>query len=542
MKNITSAKSIILPICSLLLLGGFLAFYLYSNYKEAKALTTNKVTLLFENAYVNTENKNFTSVIEVLKIKAQKAKDSLGQVQANNDDLTSASIIREKHEFQSKETIKEPPSVVLSNTTVTKSISNVLEGINKDSLLLKKVKGIKDSVSGTKIFIRKGKDLNIDSVFKEIGSLSGIAIRVDTTKRTSSTHADKKLSLNLSSKSQFKTSKSVSMTFDWGKDITQLVSTPVLDSVIILFDKSLKSDKLPIKYKVLPESKMSDKSSVKTFADENKYGVSLDNQPLYFLKQIGQEILISSVLFLAILFTFYNLFKTSLDQRRLFEEKQDFLRNMTHELKTPISTIGIALEAVKNFHSAEAKEKQQEYFKLAEEENKRLNLLVDKVLNFSKDAKGQVQKVDVSSLIKSTIDPFVFKANQKNILLDINSPEGLHLNTDQNALQFIISNLLENALKYTISPSPKISISTSKQKNMLNIDVVDNGTPIAPEYREKIFEKYFRIPTGHVHQANGHGIGLYVVRQLAEELGGSVNLQVTENGNSFSVKIPDLKL
>jgi two-component system phosphate regulon sensor histidine kinase PhoR len=142
-------------------------------------------------------------------------------------------------------------------------------------------------------------------------------------------------------------------------------------------------------------------------------------------------------------------------------------------------------------------------------------------------------------LTNEIVESFKLKASQKNITLDvINNASQEDLYVNQQILVMCLHNLIDNAIKYIKSDQPRITINIHESTKDFVIAVVDNGIPIPEEQKSKIFEKFYRIPQGDVHDVKGHGLGLYIVSQLANSLKGNVTLTTDNDGNTFSLSIP----
>ena len=182
--------------------------------------------------------------------------------------------------------------------------------------------------------------------------------------------------------------------------------------------------------------------------------------------------------------------------------------------------MGVALEAIQNFHAGQDENIKKEYFRIAESENKKLNAIVDKVISLSRlmDTNPlQQETVNIPQLIKVVVDSFHLRAEQTGCKIDFE-------------------------LKYTKSPSPHVVVYAKLSDSSLTMSVRDNGTPIGEEFKSVIFEKFYRIPQGDVHDAKGHGLGLYIVSQLVKTMQGTIRCLSTEEGNNFELKIPVEKM
>lgn len=210
-----------------------------------------------------------------------------------------------------------------------------------------------------------------------------------------------------------------------------------------------------------------------------------------------------------------------LKQKRLSELQKDFINNMTHEFKTPISTINISADVLSSPEIIHQPERLKNYSKIIKEQNSRLNSLVEKVLQIARIEKSgfelKKEKVNIKDCITEVVKLFethpenglnasfklFFHANNHEIIAD-----RLHLTS-------ILYNLIDNAVKYS-GNQPEITLTTYNQKNKLFLEVRDNGPGIPEEYQKKIFDKFFRIPTGNVHNVKGFGLGLYYVKKVCE--------------------------
>ena len=263
----------------------------------------------------------------------------------------------------------------------------------------------------------------------------------------------------------------------------------------------------------------------------------------YILQTMWLMLTGSGILVLVIIFSFYFTVTTILKQKKLSDIKNDFINNMTHELKTPISTVSLASEMLSDASIEKSKENVNHYVRIIKEENQRLGLLVENILQTAVLDKGQFklrpQEVDVHEIIDRAIS---------NIRLQVEKREGeIHLekNAKQNILQAdrvhltnIIYNLVDNALKYS-EHKPMIKISTENISNGIQILVSDNGIGISKENQKKIFETFYRVPTGNIHNVKGFGLGLSYVKAAVEKHGGNVSVESEiGKGSTFKIFIP----
>ncbi|MBX3165076.1 MAG: HAMP domain-containing histidine kinase [Bacteroidetes bacterium] len=251
----------------------------------------------------------------------------------------------------------------------------------------------------------------------------------------------------------------------------------------------------------------------------------------------------SMVVILILIFSFYFITLNSLKQKKLSVIKNDFINNMTHEFKTPISTISLASEMLSDASVSQTSEKQQRYLKMIREENKRLSVLVESILQTSildkGDFKLKLSEVNLHDIINTAINNTHLLITQRGgtILTSLNAVEHI-LPADKIHLTNIIFNLIDNAIKYS-KDVPEISVSTFNTAEGIMIQIKDNGIGISKENQRKIFDKFYRVPTGNVHNVKGFGLGLSYVLTVVMKHGGtiSVNSELGK-GSTFNVHLP----
>ncbi len=240
---------------------------------------------------------------------------------------------------------------------------------------------------------------------------------------------------------------------------------------------------------------------------------------------------------------FYSSVTTMLNQKKLSNIKNDFINNMTHELKTPISTISLAVEVMKDDHIRKDKTKTDRYLGIIHDENKRLGTQVEKVLQIALLEKGDVKlnidDVNLHEIIDHVSQNLSVQLEQKggsiDLILDATEPL---LNGDEVHITNIVYNLLDNAIKYS-GEAPEITIRTENENHGIKLSVEDKGIGINREQLSRIFEKFYRVPTGNVHDVKGFGLGLSYVRRMAELHGGHVKASSKPGeGSTFEVFLP----
>src|SRR6186997_606480 len=278
------------------------------------------------------------------------------------------------------------------------------------------------------------------------------------------------------------------------------------------------------------------------FSNPIAYKLQLGNTFPYLFKRINIPILLSLFIVGFTIFSFVLLYKNMLKQKRLADIKNEFISNITHELKTPIATVSVAIEALRSFNASMDAQRSKEYLEISANELQRLSLLVDKVLKLSMfENKGidlKYEPLNMQALIKEVASSMRLQFEKKNATVSISSEGDSSLEGDRLHLVSVIFNLLDNALKYSYD-NPHINITTIDGGNKLSLIVTDDGIGIPQEYREKVFEKFFRVPTGNLHNAKGYGLGLSYVAQVVKKHNGSIKVEPLEGGGSkFVIVIP----
>lgn len=279
------------------------------------------------------------------------------------------------------------------------------------------------------------------------------------------------------------------------------------------------------------------------FAQPRMLSIYFPNERGYILKSMWLMLIVSALFILFIILIFYYSITTIFRQKQLSEIKNDFISNMTHELKTPISTISLACEVLGDADISKTKEKTDRYLSMIKEENKRLGILVENVLQSALLDKGNFKlkptNVDVHDLIIQAMGSVRLAVDKKggDLMNDLRATKHEIL-ADRTHVQNVIYNLLDNAIKYT-PEKPLIQIYTRDAENGIEIVVQDNGLGISRENQKKIFEKLYRVPTGNVHDVKGFGLGLSYVKVIVEKHGGEVWVESElGRGSSFHVRLP----
>jgi two-component system phosphate regulon sensor histidine kinase PhoR len=275
------------------------------------------------------------------------------------------------------------------------------------------------------------------------------------------------------------------------------------------------------------------------------FGVYFPDKESYLVDELGIWIVSTIFLLLVVIFFSYTIW-VIFQQKRLSEIRTDFINNMTHELKTPISTISLSAEVLTNPNITKDPKRLSSYAVIIKEETERLKNQVEKVLQMAtvdqKKVEMDTDEVDMHDAIKKTVSGFeiILNANEGAITTNLKAQNYL-VKGDKVHLTNVLFNLLDNAVKYAQS-KPEIDISTEDHKNGIYIRVRDNGIGMTREQQKHVFEKFYRVPTGDVHDVKGFGIGLNYVRRILRQHGGKIELKSQlKSGSTFRVYLPKYK-
>jgi len=267
------------------------------------------------------------------------------------------------------------------------------------------------------------------------------------------------------------------------------------------------------------------------------------HQKGYLLKTMWAMLLISSLLLMIIILAFTYTIQTIFRQKKLSIIKNDFINNMTHELKTPISTISLACEALNDKDVTANTTIKLNYVNMISQENKRLGMLVERVLKSAtweqSDLTLKKEKLDLHEIINDVKENILIQVTSKQGVLTSNlAATNAIIMADKVHVTNLIYNLLDNANKYSLE-KPVINITTKNFKEGILIEVTDKGLGIKKENLNKIFDKFYRVPTGNVHNVKGFGLGLNYVKALIEKHGGEISVSSEYGkGSCFKVYFP----
>lgn len=272
------------------------------------------------------------------------------------------------------------------------------------------------------------------------------------------------------------------------------------------------------------------------------FGVSFPGRSVFFHSKLRFWYFVTFILLFVILFFGYSLY-TIIKQRRLSEVQKNFINNLTHEFKTPIASISLAAKVLSEPKIIDQPERLSGYARIILEQNKRLTLQVEKILQMASIEKKRLQlnmePIGLNAFIEKTIAEFTNSLNgtQCNIRYKPDLQEAV-VNADGLHFSNLIFNILDNAVKYC-DEQPEIEVQLNEKSNYYEISFADNGIGIPKEFRKKIFARFYRIPTGDVHNVKGFGLGLDYVKKISDRHGWKIRIENNSpKGTIFILKIP----
>jgi two-component system phosphate regulon sensor histidine kinase PhoR len=267
--------------------------------------------------------------------------------------------------------------------------------------------------------------------------------------------------------------------------------------------------------------------------------IAYPNATSIILKQGLVSILISTLLVFAIVGCLLYLLKIIQKQKQLAEVKNDLISNITHEFKTPIATIGVALESIKNFNVIDNKEKTKSYLDMSSNQLSKLNVMVEKLLETatldSDNLELKREAYAINEILEAIVAKHKIQCENKTINF-LGSSENVVANVDSFHFENAINNILDNAIKYG---GDLINIELSQGAKDFYVSISDNGNTITKANTDKIFEKFYRIPKGNTHDVKGFGIGLYYTKKIIEKHNGTINLDLSKNLTTFKITLPN---
>lgn len=340
------------------------------------------------------------------------------------------------------------------------------------------------------------------------------------------------------------------------KNIEQLLDKRTLDSVISFELKSRGID-LPFEFSVINEKQVKlqshnwrenqDQHTAALFPNDffsnQILSISFPKKSNYIMRSMWLMLLISLALTAGVIVAFYRTLSFSLRQKRISEVKTDFINNMTHEFKTPIATINLAIDALNNNKVLSNPEKIAHYSKMIKQENQRMNLQVESVLRMALMDKQELvlnlKEVNIQNIVKDCIEHVSLQLENRNGQLNkFFNDNNIRLKADENHLANCIINIIDNAIKYSVGP-PQIKVVTEATQNYFILVISDKGVGMTKDEQKHIFDRFYRVSSGDLHNIKGHGLGLSYAKGIIDAHGGRIEVESEKGkGSKFYIYLP----
>lgn len=539
----------ILILISIFLLIGFNAFWLKKSYEEQKDVLQKEIDNSLEKSY-------------------SELQDSLIQKQL-------ASVIKPKIEKTIKQNKPKPKPQNLNIKAAPESFIRMTFDTTKKNTGL-----WKDSSKGrvVQIFLSKTTNINDSSskkfVSRVLSNINQLPV-VEQVSITVDSNSKKNLDKQLKLHGIFSSAQISSLTINTSKDSNKKVQQEIFkklpplpkpkptqaDIVINLnminldaktleakMNAKLAKAKVPLKYRVIKADSNFVEPQKAIYSEypsnklrEKKFIAINEEYRYYLIKKILPEILFSFLLIALTSLSFGIIYQNLKRQEKLAILKNDFISNVTHELKTPITTVGVAIEALNNFNVLQNPDKTKEYLEISKNELARLSMMVDKVLKTAifeqKEIELKFEKNDLKQIVQKVLSTMKLQFEKYNAQIEFDyKGDDFMIESDIIHLTNVVYNLIENALKY--SKNPQINLNLTDEPDKICLTVKDNGLGIPKEYQNKIFDKFFRVPQGDVHDIKGYGLGLSYVKSVVEKHNGTITVESELNqGSIFKITL-----
>lgn len=497
------------------------------------------VQSFFINNSIENEKKNFTlSVTRALSLTSNSIaeseyRDYLQKLRPylNNENKANSSIIKEL--FIATEDDINDKKIVHFNTVFEElyKVPSMFDEIDADSFSVSKLFSARVTDTYNNVKIDGNRRIDPETRLKEYSSLTALDKQMyeDTFKTLLK---DKPVYLRIST-----------------QQVANILDRELKNEGIDLdFEFGIYDNDLATKVQTENFNKENDFRGVKVFLDNNNEStynlwVEFPERKKYLLSSIIKMIVLSIVFTSIIIIAYGSAIYQLIRQRQISQIKTDFINNMTHEFKTPIATINLALDSIKNPKILNDQEKVLRYLGMIKEENKRMHAQVENVLRISKLDKNELniskERYELHDLIEDAI------THVELIVEDRQGYVKTHLNADKssvlaNETHFtnVIVNILDNAIKYS-DDAPKIDVYTENVGNNIILKISDQGNGMTKAVAKRVFEKFYREHTGNVHNVKGHGLGLAYVKRIVEDHQGHISVESEKGkGSTFIIKMP----
>ena len=518
-------------------------YWNYKNYEENKRQVTNEIQLSLDNAveeyYSSLAKSDFLTIIDNNSNSVAIFKNPLNLIKEKSYKNKSIGNILNKVKTNNSE--KEKPRVTLNNLKFTFDENLSKEKI--DSMMISAKDFVIEFNSNLDSLNNKKKD-SVEVLNQITDKKKGFNLNSDGANKVTKYFRGKKAADSLK---LIKNLKPIFISF-----LDQSVEYEKIDSLIeIQLQKKgielttsfhhLKNDTLfhQTKDSLLATEKKYLRSKSTFVKDNEAFKLVYNNPSIAALKRSSFGILLSLLLSLAVISSLFYLLKIINQQKELAAIKNDLISNITHEFKTPIATISAAIEAIKNFNVLEDPEKTSKYLSMSSIQINKLHQMVEKLLETAMlDSEQLVLKketVDIVDIAEKVVSKYQILAHKKELSF-FTTLQPCYANVDVFHFENVISNLIDNAVKYG---GNQIEMNISSVLNTIEITVVDDGNGIEKNQKEKIFDKFYRVPKGNTHDVKGFGIGLYYCKKIIEKHEGFIGLTSDKSKTIFKITIPN---
>ncbi len=478
-------------------------YWNYKNYNENKRQLVNEIQISFDNSieeyYAALAKENYLTITSPEKIK----KRSFDSIVDNLKNIKAVNMQNGK------------TSISVTDISISDSEN---KNKNSDSLFINVSKGLlSNNVIDTLDFKDSSGKINVYNDKKTLDSLSLLSsLKPSFISFVTESISYKKLGSLL--QLQFLQKK-----IDLKYSIIHLKSDIVTynsNKNIFIGDKLLKVN------------------SKSTFLKKNEqFQLSFIDPSFLILKKGFLGILLSFLLSLMVALSLFYLLYVIKNQKQISQIKEDFISNITHEFKTPITTIGVALEGLQEFENIKNDERSNRYIDVSNRQLKKLNLMVEKLLDISTLNNYEIKKenTDILIIVKELVNDFNVSLDNSKIKLIANC-KSIVLNIDSFQISNAINNLIDNAVKYG---GDEIIVELFRNEEKTVIKISDSGTSLNQKDKNLIFEKFYRVSTGNVHDVKGYGIGLYYSKNIIEKHKGTLVLDLKNEKTTFKIILPN---
>ncbi len=281
-----------------------------------------------------------------------------------------------------------------------------------------------------------------------------------------------------------------------------------------------------------------------SFMNDIQLKLVIPEKKQFIIAEMGPMFITSILLILVVIIMFWRTILSLLKEKRIAEHTSEFLNNMTHEFKTPLTNIALAGKMILKDKNVIASDKTKQYSEIILEENEKLRVQVEHVLNMSALERGEMtlykESVDIHQLLLDVTKCMNIQMEEMNGKFNLHfNAQNSFVFADKTHLTNALCNIIENAIKYSTS-TIEININTSTKDHAILVEIKDNGIGIEKDHLKSIFDKYYRVPTGNVHNVKGFGLGLAYVKKIVDLHNGSITVQSeVGKGSSFIISLPN---